>query len=566
MKVTMPYRSILLQRYLNIGLLALLCLVGLYLRLYGIIEAPILEDEAATSLQTLGIMKTRVPTLPSGHIQWGEPPLIAYLAASLWIFTGVNIFYARLISVLISTLSIVMGYVIGREVNDNRLGFMVAFLLATNLWSIGWGRSFRSYSMAELGFLIFIAFSVKAVRSHDARRRYLLLFIESIIVTLLFHYLLFLLAIVLISYLIILAWITEFKKHVKLKITLPRRGHLQNLNISIKFSKKPTILLLVLGIVIVVGSWVLLLNSAPLVQIIGTVTGEFFVKLRQQSIRFHFFYVSALWEFYGPFLFLAFAGFPLLVIRKPRIGSFLLLSFVIPFFLLSSVFASLAITTPYRRYLMPFNAALLISLAFFSLCLADVLSAMLLRIRNFPFPNLNKVLFLVVMGMILILASHGFTLTFNLSHVTRDIRDEPVTPNYDTVYDFIASHSSMDDAILTTKTDVAYFFLAGRPIYWLMSNPLEISEGGRIKDGKMTHYITGCQLISNLSDFIEVMKAHRNGWVIIPWFHEGPWSIDEELLSFIKANLELEQAASDQTIKVYRWTAISINLRTSPSS
>jgi len=500
-------------------------------------------------------MKTLVPTLPSGHVQWGEPPLIAYLAAFLWTFTGVNVFYARLISVLISTLSIVMGYVIGREVNDNRLGFMVAFLLATNLWSIGWGGSFRAYSMAELGFLIFIVFSVKAVRRHDSWRRYLILFIESIIVTLLFHYLFFLLTIALITYLIILTWVNEFKKHVKLKISLSRIGHLRNPNLSIKFSKKPTILLIVLGLVIVVGSWVLLFNSASLVQIIGNITGEFFTRLRHQSITFHFFYMSALWEFYGPFLFLAFAGFPLLIIKKPRMGSLFLLLFVIPFFLLSSVFASLAITTPYRRYLMPFNVALLISLAFFFLCLANVFSSVLSRIRIFSFLNLNKVLFPVVMGMMLILASHGFTLTFNLSHVTRDLRDlyEPITPNYNVAYDFIASRSSVDAAVLTTKTEVAYFFIADRPIYWLMSKPSVISEGGRIKDGKMTEYVTGHQLISNLSDFMEVTRAHQNGWVVIPWFHEGSWAIDEELLAFIKDNLELEQSVSDQTIKVYRW-------------
>ena len=565
MKVIASKISIKWERYSSFVVLIFVCIFGIYLRLQGIGDASIWEDEAATSLQALGIMKTFIPTLPSGYVQWSEPPFMAYFGAILWSFTGINILYARFISVAISAVSILLGYRLGREIFDKRLGLIFAFLLAINLWSIAWGRTFRSYSLAELGSLLVLLSIIKCMRHDDVWRRYVMPLIISFIAGLMFHYLLFLLFVSLVLYFLVNVWLNELGKHVSFQAIVSNINNL-HVTLRIRINRRPVLLLVFLGVTLVIGLWILLLNSIPLVRMIGYVTSEFFTNVPDQSITWQNFYIHALQRFYGPFLYLSLMGLPLFALKNPRKSLFLSLSFIMPLVILSSVFSSLTVTELFVRYFMPFNVILLLSLGIFFLGLADAFSSFLHK-RSPYAKRLSKLLFLILITATLILASSGFTLSINSSQIDKQLRStgEPITPNYTMAYKYISLHIRSGDAFITSRPDVAAFFFHGQhdqyDTYWIMSNPVEISVAGRVKDGKTIHYMTGYQKVSDLPEFIEVLKTHRTGWIVIPYFHEGPWAIDKQLLAFIKTNLELQHLVSDSTIKVYRWSQQLLNVQ-----
>src|SRR3989337_67820 len=101
-----------LRAHILLGLASLAVVVGLglYLRTLSAREMPFNEDEYATALQTIGILKTGKPTLPSGWVQWSEPVALPYLVSFVWKMTGPAMMVGRLASVAVGTLSILAGY------------------------------------------------------------------------------------------------------------------------------------------------------------------------------------------------------------------------------------------------------------------------------------------------------------------------------------------------------------------------------------------------------------------------------------------------------------------------
>ena len=117
--------------------------IGVYLRMTSVGSAPILEDEYTSAFQALGFMKTGKPILPSGFIQWSEPLVLPYIVSVLWQVTGVDIITARLLSVVVGTGSILLAYLIGKQLRNTSIGLVFAFFIATNQWSVASSTFFR---------------------------------------------------------------------------------------------------------------------------------------------------------------------------------------------------------------------------------------------------------------------------------------------------------------------------------------------------------------------------------------------------------------------------------------
>ena len=134
------------------GLVLALTLVAALLRFYDLGEASFWVDEldfvnAAISMQEVG-----QPLLGSGY-PYPRAPLLTYaLMASFKLF-GVSEFSTRLPSALAGVLTIPLVFVVGRRFFGERAGLIAAVFLTFAPFAIGWSRACRMYALFQLLFL-----------------------------------------------------------------------------------------------------------------------------------------------------------------------------------------------------------------------------------------------------------------------------------------------------------------------------------------------------------------------------------------------------------------------------
>jgi len=93
-----------------------------------------------------------------------HPPLY-YLLLYYWMMLfGTSVFGMKLLSVLFGVLAIVMVYVVGRQLFDQQVGLLGAFILAISPFNIEFSQEARMYSLMTLLALLSTYFFVRLVR------------------------------------------------------------------------------------------------------------------------------------------------------------------------------------------------------------------------------------------------------------------------------------------------------------------------------------------------------------------------------------------------------------------
>jgi len=161
-RLPLPRREHVPELLLVLGLLGL----ALALRVpdLGRIPAFVHGDEAAIGLEGRRI-------LGGGSVfefGWYGLPSLSYAIASgtLWLF-GNDLTGLRAASVIESTLSILLLYLIVRRLFGRRPAFLAAFLLAVSQWDIHYSRQGSHYMQAQLATLLVLFF---LLRAFDTRR------------------------------------------------------------------------------------------------------------------------------------------------------------------------------------------------------------------------------------------------------------------------------------------------------------------------------------------------------------------------------------------------------------
>lgn len=537
--------------------------VGLYIRVAAIHRLPFNEDEYATALQTIGIMETWKPTLPSGSVQRGEPVFIPYVMSLLWRVTGPDIMAGRLLSVAVSMASILLAYLLGRRLHGRVVGLIFAFLIATNLWSIASGAFFRSYALAELAFLVICYVAVVWLQNRRSFKSYLVLLGGSSIIAMAGHYLLTL-AIPAVAVVPVIAKVSDtVGKRIAIQPLESRQGAEVRL-VHIQWDTTMTVLLLSLALAFSLGSWVLFQHGVLLAKVIGKVTGEFFSVLpADPRITFRPFFLQSLEKLYGPqIMFLIGAGVVVMVAKSGRLGLAILLYYVIPFMFFSTVFASLTVTSLFDRYIFPYNPALLLALAFLMVWIGEnlvpLLSQMLPRVVRLGKPGIDTAITtLLVLGLVVL--SPAFVLRFDQNATLSSIdswvrgRGEPKTPSYHLASGYIKQQMMAGDVVVSSRPWNLPFELPDTEGYWLMGAPLELAEAGiRIQDKVINRY-TGYPAVSTLSQFLDLITEKPVGWVVVPYFHDSPGVLTRGVWDFIHNHMTLVPEVSDNTIQVFRW-------------
>jgi len=106
-------------------LLALFILVGLILRMINL-NGPLVWDEAYYITHS-----EEIKLNPFKHPVWGgHPPLFAYLLFSVYLIFDSSLFAYRMLSVVLGTLTIVIAFYFGKQLYDESVGLLAAFILS----------------------------------------------------------------------------------------------------------------------------------------------------------------------------------------------------------------------------------------------------------------------------------------------------------------------------------------------------------------------------------------------------------------------------------------------------
>ena len=158
----------------------LILLFGAVLRIYDLGGESYVSDEMYTVIEA---QQSVHQMLTSGRLD--QPPAY-YLPLILWakIF-GLNEVSTRSFSVLTGLGSIVLVYLVGRELFDKRVGLVGAFLMAISGIQIYYSQTARYYSFFELATLLSFLFFVLSLRDKKIIHR--VLFVVSSILMVYSH-------------------------------------------------------------------------------------------------------------------------------------------------------------------------------------------------------------------------------------------------------------------------------------------------------------------------------------------------------------------------------------------
>jgi 4-amino-4-deoxy-L-arabinose transferase-like glycosyltransferase len=133
--------------------LALLVLLGAYLRLANLGRLGIHADEDLSSLAVQAILAKGIPELPSGMIYLRGGAFLYFMAASAKLF-GFSEFAMRLPAALFGIAAIPLGFSFGRALFGARVGVIVAALLAISFWDIELSRYARMYAPFSFFYML----------------------------------------------------------------------------------------------------------------------------------------------------------------------------------------------------------------------------------------------------------------------------------------------------------------------------------------------------------------------------------------------------------------------------
>lgn len=156
-------------------IVVILCLItaaGFFLRFYKVGESSYWIDEGFTIMQTRAISSHGYPLLNSGQVE-SKDILLPYVLSAVGKIFGESAFSFRLVSVFFGTAAIILSFVLGRQLFNDKIGLLFSFFMAFSYWHIAWSRQIRGYS--ALVFFTLLVFINLVLCSETKKIKYVLL-------------------------------------------------------------------------------------------------------------------------------------------------------------------------------------------------------------------------------------------------------------------------------------------------------------------------------------------------------------------------------------------------------
>lgn len=160
------------MRYTKL-VLGVLIVIGIFLRFYQIALNSLWLDEVAT----LMISKTSFLTIWNFMLN-GEfnPPLFYWIEHVVITFFGTSEMALRFIPAVAGVCTIPIIYYLGKEVMDEKVGLISAFLIVISPWHIVYSQEARAYTLALLFFSLALLYFIKLLKNRSAPRADMILF------------------------------------------------------------------------------------------------------------------------------------------------------------------------------------------------------------------------------------------------------------------------------------------------------------------------------------------------------------------------------------------------------
>lgn len=492
------------RKYFIETVLFFLIAYGFFFRINGLSKNySFWSDEAHSAIFVKSILERGMPILQHGYSTGFSQSVFFYLSALLVKIFGVNEMSFRLISVIIGTLTILAGYLIGKKIFSKKVGLISSLLISLLNVEIIWSRQARPYQMIQLLYLIGCYVLIKISKRDTFDFKNFILFIIIGVLTTLTHGLGICLLFGGLLYLFIcrLSFIkSTFKKNYW------------------SFFLMMTFLLFFIA-----------LQHKPLIatlRSLGKVNNLFYYRIYFFKNYFFLFVLSVV-------------GFIELARKKQKE---LLIIPILIFVQLTVI--SFVLDQAFIRYFYPLFAVILVISSYGITVLAKVLSKIAIRLPEF------LVLIFVAFGVLLLLYSNNkLTITPRFIYSLNSDMGEIPEVDWKKLYLFVGEKiKRYPQAVLVANwNDLPVWYLGEGSLDYLVRTSLAEKDP-----------LSGAYYLNNEEAFIDMIEKNESGLVIIDsWDSVVPDGVREYCQNNLKKELEIDRLYPVQPrywlVTVYSW-------------
>jgi len=158
------------HKKINYSIIILIAILvfAFFLRIYALSYSPLWIDEATSGMAARMILEKGVPVFDSGALY--ARAYVYHYSEAFFLLFGQNDFDARIFSVIIGMLTIVLGYYIGKEYSKTG-GIFVALFMSIFYLEVYFSRQGRFYQLFQLMFFLCLYLLYKSgEKSKDGKK------------------------------------------------------------------------------------------------------------------------------------------------------------------------------------------------------------------------------------------------------------------------------------------------------------------------------------------------------------------------------------------------------------
>jgi len=512
----------------NLILISILAF-GLFLRAYNLGHESFWFDETISSIAAISMSENGIPAFPSGFF-YSRAILNTFFIAISFSLLGVSEFAGRFPSVIFGSMTIILVYHMGSRWGNKRIGLFAAILVAFSVWEIAWSRQARMYQQLQFLYLLSLYLFYEYVTHRN--RKYLYLLVASFAATILSH---------IFGYALIGVFL------LFLAVSFLKEKHYNVL-------EKKSVLYIVLVSIFLLG---LAYNKGVISNVAHT------------QVDYYDDYIYFLKDNLGFALFLAVPGATVLLNRDWSKGLLLVISVIIPFYVI--FFHVLLFATRYLYFVIPVT---LLLVAYFLDFMVDYASETINRkysrscsdgnVRhtassnnskdqdriphyNFDCSKLRLTVYSVTMILLIIMMYLSPAFTFTPKE-TYELGPNAPLSDFKTAYSYVNSNMQSEDVVVSSWTAPAQFYL-GKNDYWLAFNVMGTGMESFTVENATRDIYSNSMVIKDTNMLENITCEHERGWIVIDTL---AWNkISSQSRDFIETNTS--KKLHDPTIRVYMW-------------
>lgn len=507
---------------ISILFLIILTIYGFFLRIYHLGVPSFWMDEAISSNVAAALVKQGTPSFPSGIIYMRSILNTFFISLSFRIFE-ISEFSARLPSVIFGTLTIPLVYMIGEKLWNRKLALIAAFFITFSVIEITWSRQARMYQQLQFFYLASIYLFYEFNRNYQERKNknkinlYLVLTILSFSAAILSHEFGYMLIMTLVPWFIIV----NFKE-----IKNGRKDFVYTRNIFGFFIS-------MLFIIFIISK--LLKYDVP------KTIYNLILDNRINSIDYLDAYIYIITENFSIFFYLAIIG-ALFYLKKDWMrASLLIISFGIPFYIISNY-----VNTPATRYLYFIFPLLLILSSYFFVFLIELAQ----YYREDVSEKLGSILIVSIVIFMLLIMLYSPRVFMIKPQEDLDLGVNAPRADFKMAYTYIKENMHGSDVIIDTWPAISLFYM-GKSDYWLAFEAFGLGLGtDRLSRNNGSNEVyANASMINNVDMLKDVTAKSDRGWIVID---NTAWiRISLEIKEYITDHFQIER--TDGNIVIYSW-------------